>query len=125
MLEGLEVAFIVLTFGTNQHDIAAGLRRRAGGGRRGRGRRGSPYAAPLARVPENTLKFVVGVMLTSFGTFWGAEGAGADWPGSDAALPVLVVAIALLRAADWSRSCVGSARLTDSQSQRLTPAGTS
>ena len=52
--------------------------------------------APLARVPENTLKFVVGIMLTAFGTFWGAEGAGAVWPGADAALLVLVPAIAVL-----------------------------
>jgi uncharacterized membrane protein len=49
--------------------------------------------APLARVPENTMKFGVGVMLTSFGTFWGAEGAGAHWPGSDAALLVLIPAV--------------------------------
>jgi uncharacterized membrane protein len=42
--------------------------------------------SPLARVPENTLKFVVGIMLTSFGTFWAAEGAGAHWPGADTAL---------------------------------------
>jgi uncharacterized membrane protein len=41
-------------------------------------------------VPENAMKFSVGVMLTSFGTFWGAEGAGADWPGGDAALLVIV-----------------------------------
>ena len=46
---------------------------------------------PLSRVPENALKFGVGVMLTSFGTFWAAEGAGVDWPGEDAALLVLVV----------------------------------
>lgn len=93
VLEGLEVAFIALTFGSNQHDIplasiaavtavivvvAAGFAIRA----------------PLARVPENTMKFVVGVMLTAFGTFWGAEGAHARWPGSDAALLVLVPAIA-------------------------------
>jgi len=51
--------------------------------------------APLARVPENTMKFAVGVMLCAFGTFWGAEGAGATWPGSDAALLVLVPAIAV------------------------------
>jgi uncharacterized membrane protein len=42
--------------------------------------------APLARVPENTLKFAVGIMLTTFGIFWGAEGAGASWPGEDAAI---------------------------------------
>src|SRR5690348_14241356 len=89
LLEGLEVAFIVVTFGSNQHNVplaavaavcavivvvAAGF----------------AVHAPLARVPENTLKYAVGVMLTSFGTFWGAEGAGANWPGGDAALPVLI-----------------------------------
>ncbi len=94
LLEGLEVVFIALTFGGNARDIplaalaaicavvvvaAAGLALRA----------------PLARVPENTMKFVVGIMLTAFGTFWGAEGAGAHWPGSDAALLVLVPAIAV------------------------------
>ena len=42
---------------------------------------------PLSRVPENTLAFAVGVMLTTFGIFWGAEGAGVDWPGGDASLP--------------------------------------
>ncbi len=50
--------------------------------------------APLARVPENTLKFTVGVMLTSFGTFWGAEGAGAHWPGGDAALLAIIPGLA-------------------------------
>jgi uncharacterized membrane protein len=56
---------------------------------------GFAIRAPLARVPENGMKFVVGIMLCSFGAFWGAEGAGATWPGSDAALLVLVPAIAL------------------------------
>jgi uncharacterized membrane protein len=95
LLEGLEVAFIALTFGTNQHDVplaaiaavAAVLVVAAVG---------ALVRAPLSRVPENTMKFVVGVMLTSFGMFWGAEGAGAAWPGSDAALLVLVPAVALL-----------------------------
>jgi uncharacterized membrane protein len=41
------------------------------------------------------MKFVVGIMLTSFGLFWGGEGAGAHWPGSDAALLVIIPAIAL------------------------------
>ena len=94
VLEGLEVVFIVLTFGANQHDIplaaiaavsavvvVAAV--------------GFAVKAPLARVPENTLKFVVGVMLTSFGMFWGAEGAGARWPGNDAALLVIIPGVAL------------------------------
>src|SRR5207237_9090781 len=50
--------------------------------------------APLSRVPENAMKFAVGVMLTSFGIFWGAEGAGAHWPGGDAALLVIIPAAA-------------------------------
>ena len=92
LLEGLEVVFIVLTFGANQHNVglaaaaaavavlvvvAAGL----------------AVHRPLARVPENALKFAVGVMLTSFGSFWGAEGAGAHWPGGDAALLVIIPAM--------------------------------
>jgi uncharacterized membrane protein len=99
LLEGLEVAFIVLTFGANQHRVplaaaAAGLAVlvviAAGAAAR----------APLTRVPENTMKLVVGVMLSSFGMFWGAEGAGANWPGGDAALlaiipGVLIAAVAM------------------------------
>jgi uncharacterized membrane protein len=89
LLEGLEVVFIVLTFGANQHNV--GLAAAAAGvavllvvlA-------GVAVHAPLARVPENTMKFGVGVMLTSFGTFWGAEGAGAHWPGSDAALLAII-----------------------------------
>jgi uncharacterized membrane protein len=41
---------------------------------------------PLARVPENSLKYVVGLLLTSFGIFWGGEGTGIDWPGSELAI---------------------------------------
>lgn len=93
-LEGLEVAFLVITFGSNQRNVplaavgavAAVL---AVGGL------GFAVRAPLARVPENTMKFAVGTMLTAFGAFWSAEGAGAHWPGSDAALLALVPATAL------------------------------
>jgi uncharacterized membrane protein len=94
LLEGLEVAFIALTFGANQHDLplacvaalaAIAVVTVAG----------FAVRAPLARVPENTLKFVVGVMLTSFGAFWGSEGAGAAWPAGDAALLVVVPAVAV------------------------------
>ena len=94
LLEGLEVVFIVLTFGANQHDVglaavaaacAVVLVAAAG----------VAIRSPLQRVPENTMKFVVGIMLTAFGTFWGVEGAGAHWPGSDAALLALIPAIAV------------------------------
>lgn len=89
LLEGLEVAFIAVTFGSNQHNVplaaiaavAAILVVVAVG---------AAARAPLSRVPENTLKYAVGVLLTSFGMFWGAEGAGARWPGSDAAIPALI-----------------------------------
>ncbi|HEY1620956.1 MAG TPA: hypothetical protein VGG25_25250, partial [Streptosporangiaceae bacterium] len=95
LLEGLEVVFIVLTFGGSRHQIglaavaalAAVVLVAAAG---------AAVRAPLARVPENTLKFIVGIMLTSFGLLWGAEGAGARWPGGDAALLALIPATGLL-----------------------------
>jgi len=94
VLEGLEVVFITVTFGSNQHNIALAA---AGAGAAVLAvvAGGLAVRAPLSRVPENSMKFAVGVMLTAFGMFWGAEGAGARWPGSDAALLVLVPATAL------------------------------
>ena len=89
LLEGLEVVFIVLAFGTNQHDVplaataaAAALAIVVTAG--------AVAHAPLSRVPENAIKFAVGVLLTSFGMFWSAEGAGAAWPGGDLAIPALI-----------------------------------
>jgi uncharacterized membrane protein len=85
LLEGLEVAFIVLTFGSTQGSIplaAAG----AAAAVVIVVLTGVIVREPLSRVPENTLAFAVGVMLTTFGIFWGAEGAGVEWPGGDAAL---------------------------------------
>ena len=94
LLEGLEVVFIVVTFGSNQKNIGAAVI--------GAAAAiivvtivGIAVKAPLTKVPENWMKFAVGVMLTSFGTFWGAEGAGVAWPGDDAALLVLVPVMAL------------------------------
>ncbi len=109
VLEGLEVAFIVLTFGSNQHDIGLAAVA-AGAAVVVVVALGVAIRAPLARVPENTMKFVVGVMLTGFGTFWGAEGAGAHWPGSDAALLALIPLYALfaLAIAAILRSRVGA-----------------
>jgi uncharacterized membrane protein len=89
LLEGLEVVFIALTFGANQHDVGLAAAA-AGAAVLVVAVVGVAVHAPLARVPENTMKFAVGVMLTSFGTFWGAEGAGAHWPAGDAALLVLI-----------------------------------
>ncbi|MDT5247666.1 MAG: hypothetical protein QOJ28_300 [Mycobacterium sp.] len=94
VLEGIEVAFIALTFGANQGSIplaafaatAAVLVVTAVG---------LAVRAPLTRVPENTMKFAVGVMLTAFGIYWAAEGAGAHWPGEDLALLVLIPAVGL------------------------------
>lgn len=87
-LEGLEVAFIVLTFGTNdgRFDIPiygafAGLVLVVTAG--------LLVHQPLSRVPENTIKWVVGIMLGAFGTFWVGEGAGIDWTLSDGMILVL------------------------------------
>jgi len=95
LLEGLEVAFIVLTFGSAQGSIPL-----AAAGAAAASIlvivAGVVVREPLSRVPENTLAFAVGVMLTTFGIFWGAEGAGVDWPGGDAALPGVLAFVALL-----------------------------
>jgi uncharacterized membrane protein len=95
LLEGLEVVFIVVTFGSTQGRlglaaaaavaavvlvVAVGL----------------VVRAPLARVPENSLKFGVGVLLTSFGIFWAGEGAGVSWPGSDLAILGIIGYLALV-----------------------------
>ncbi len=116
LLEGLEVVFIVLTFGANQHNVGLAAAA-AAAAVLAVVLAGLVVHAPLSRVPENTLKFAVGVMLTSFGTFWGAEGAGAHWPGYDAALLVIIPAtltvslglVALLRRRRrTSRTAVGA-----------------
>ena len=88
-LEGFEVAIIVITFGANQHRVglAAGA---AGAAVLAVIAAGLAVRAPLARVPENTMKFAVGVMLCSFGVFWAGEGLGLHWPGGDAILLALV-----------------------------------
>jgi uncharacterized membrane protein len=104
LLEGLEVAFIVITFGASQKNI--GLAAAAAAvAIAAVVLAGIAVRHPLARVPENTMKFCVGVMLTSFGIFWGAEGAGASWPGGDAALLVIIpgVALASLAMVRWLR----------------------
>ena len=95
LLEGLEVVFIVIAFGGAQ-------------GKLGLAAAGAAIAfvvvviagvlakGPLSRVPENTIKFAVGLLLTSFGCFWGAEGAGVDWPGDELALLGVIAFFALV-----------------------------
>jgi uncharacterized membrane protein len=94
LLEGLEVVFIVLTFGVIQKGanpqafllavwaaiIAVVLVTIAG----------FAIHKPLSKVPENTMKFIVGILLTAFGIFWGAEGAGAHWPQQDLSLIAII-----------------------------------
>jgi uncharacterized membrane protein len=94
LLEGLEVAFIVITFGANQHHIALAVAAAALAVATVL-LAGVLVRAPLAKVPENAMKFTVGVMLCSFGMFWSTEGAGAQWPAGEAALLAIVPALAL------------------------------
>jgi Ca2+/H+ antiporter, TMEM165/GDT1 family len=85
LLEGLEVVFIVIALGAGRGMLVpasagavaacllvAGV--------------GFIVHRPLARVPENTLKFAVGIMLSAFGVFWTGEGLGVAWPGADLAI---------------------------------------
>src|SRR6266699_2500302 len=97
LLEGREVAFIVIPFGVSAATSAAS--RSSGIASAALGALaagllvilvGALVRVPLANVPENTLKFVVGVMLTTFGTFWLGEGFGVEWPLSDAFLLILI-----------------------------------
>jgi uncharacterized membrane protein len=89
-LEGLEVAFIVLTFGANAGRFDLSI---AGAGAAAAlvALTGLVVHRPLSRVPENAIKFAVGLLLTAFGTFWGGEGIGIEWAAGDLMLPLLVV----------------------------------
>ena len=93
-LEGVEVVFIVLTFGSAHGSLPLAI--------------GGAAAAvalvavtgllvhqPLSRVPENAMKFAVGLMLTTFGIFWAGEGIGIDWPGADAAILAILAFLTL------------------------------
>jgi uncharacterized membrane protein len=100
LLEGLEVAFIVLTFGVIQKGsnpqafslaiwaaVSAVILVTIAG---------FAIHKPLSKVPENSMKFVVGILLTSFGIFWGAEGAGSNWPDQDLSLLAIIPFVAVL-----------------------------
>ena len=119
LLEGLEVVFIVVSFGSTGGHLglaaagaAAALVIVAGVG--------ALVHRPLSRVPENSLKFVVGIMLTAFGVFWGGEGVGVSWPGSDLALLALIgffAAVSFALVADLRRRVTLAPRPTPSVTQ--------
>ena len=88
-LEGLEVAFLVIAFGDTHHNLALGTIA-AGAALITVVVLGIVVHGPLSRVPENALKFAVGLMLIAYGTFWGGESAGVEWPGGDAAILALI-----------------------------------
>jgi uncharacterized membrane protein len=99
LLEGIEVAFIVISFGAKGVTamsaaiwgaVAAGVIVTAVA---------AALRHPLTAVPENWMKFGVGAMLTAFGIFWFGEGVGAEWPGDAASIPVILGAILL---ASWA-----------------------
>jgi uncharacterized membrane protein len=110
LLEGIEVVFIVIAVGAgNGLTLYASL-----------GALaalvvvlaiGAAIHRPLAQIPENTLKFAVGLMLTSFGIFWIGEGLGAEWPGADLALLgiVALLAISAIGLVRWLRRLAGPA----------------
>jgi uncharacterized membrane protein len=109
-LEGLEVTFTVLAIGAGGSLLVASI--------------GAALAAvlvillgvalhrPLSRVPENTLKFIVGIMLTAFGIFWIGEGLSFPWPGEDLAL-IGMIALLILFSAFAVRLARARSRVTE------------
>ena len=95
LLEGLEVAFIVVTFGSTHGNLSLAVLG-AAAALVLVGIAGFLLHRPLTTVPENTMKFTVGLLLTTFGTFWGAEGAGVEWPGGDGAILAILAFLALV-----------------------------
>ena len=125
LLEGLEVAFIVISFGVGgASGIGAAALGAAAAGVLVIGA-GALVQSPLQRIPENTLKFVVGIMLTTFGTFWSGESFGIAWPFSDLFLLLLaalyLVASALLITAIKQRKPRVVRAQATSQAKLLSP----
>jgi len=102
LLEGLEVAFIVVTFGTTSNQlrtaVVAGV-----GAVLVVGALGAGIQPALRQIPRSVLQLVVGLLLTTFGTFWSAEGLGVSWPGSDVAILGLLAWYAAIAAATIGR----------------------
>jgi len=110
LLEGLEVIFVVIALGTAQERLGVAALG-AAAAIVAVVATGLLVHRPLSRVPENSIKFAVGVLLTSFGCFWAAEGVGVDWPGDELALLILIayfglLSVALIRVLRYRSSAV-------------------
>jgi uncharacterized membrane protein len=92
MLEGTEVVFIVIAIGAGHTGMLLPASLCAVAAVLVITVLGLILHRPLARVPENTLKFIVGVLLSAFGTFWVGEGMGISWPAADWSIFALVTA---------------------------------
>jgi Ca2+/H+ antiporter, TMEM165/GDT1 family len=125
MLEGIEVVFIVIALGAGGRLLVPAAA--------GAGLAlllvialGLLLHRPLSKVPENQLKFGVGVMLTGFGTFWVGEGIGIEWPGADAAILALiagflVIALVLVRVCTSMRARGAQATRSDTAAASVRP----
>jgi len=107
LIEGIEVVFIVLAVGASSHRLLPPVIG-AGAAALAVILLGLIARHPLTRIPENALKFAVGVLISAFGTFWVGEGIGIAWPWKDYSLIVLSISYAVVAAlvATVSRSTV-------------------
>jgi uncharacterized membrane protein len=96
MLEGTEVVFIVIAIGAGHTGMLLPASLGAVAALLAVIALGVILHRPLARIPENTLKFIVGVLLSAFGTFWVGEGLHLEWPGADWSIPALIAAYLVL-----------------------------
>jgi Ca2+/H+ antiporter, TMEM165/GDT1 family len=111
VLEGIEVVFIVIAVGAASHTLVPASFGAGVAGLLVVGL-GILVHRPLARVPENALKFAVGVLISAFGCFWIGEGLGLPWPGEDLAiiamaLCLLIVGLAAAQLARWRVPQIG------------------
>ena len=90
VLEGLEVAFIVVTFGAGSNQLGAAVVSGVGAIVIV-GAVGFSLHQTVRRIPRSLLQLIVGVLLSTFGSFWAIEGLGIEWPGGDAAIPGLLI----------------------------------
>ncbi|MGH7078369.1 MAG: hypothetical protein ACREFU_09745, partial [Acetobacteraceae bacterium] len=120
MIEGIEVVFIVIAIGAGGRNLLLPAAVGALAALLVVVFLGMLVHRPVARIPENTLKLVVGILLTAFGTFWAGEGMGLAWPGADWSVLVLLAgyaAVALIIA--WY--CRAGRRFTVPHAAQRTP----